>query len=536
MQKRTSKILKQATLGMMAIVRNESYFVHEWLYFHRFAGVEKFYLWVEDDVTIAQIKKTPFAEDVIVYKGHVDPGMNPSVYRQMMDDHRHEVRWMILGDVDEFFFNEDGKNLQDIVQSFGKYDCGGIIVPWTQMGLSGFVDRPPLPITDYMVLAQPLQQLQQYKVIVRTDAYVGCDCDWFMNVNKPYRNQDGTECTCYGSILTTVLINSKIRCHHYFARGVDDIFNRYYRYKDDKDYLCKLEYVPYLMRDWTILDTHATLYSSELRKVLVVESADANADNTVFVSMADYEQPEKEVKLLVNSAKENGVDIEWASFGEEWISFVQNKVEKILAYMRTQYEVGKKYAFVIDSADVMFVKSLQEILDSFNRVYTGGVIFNCDYLDMMWPLSDELLRWHISTNYGKNGIVNAGCYCGLITDIIALLEQLLDVRQQIFTKDYRQFCTNVFSASASCGYEMKMYDSSGKLINDDQWLLHIMQCEVNPLLKVDKFKQIFAFIDSYPDKQESVYAKNCTGDAGILHISHILQKKSTKRMGGVDGG
>jgi len=142
---------------------------------------------------------------------------------------------------------------------------------------------------------------------------------------------------------------------------------------------------------------------------------------------------------------------------------------------------------------------------------------------VLWPLPDPMMLWYITSNYGKNGIVNAGCCAGLISDIIQLLEQVLDVRQQILDKDYRQFCTKLFSCSPSYGQERKRIDCRGRIIDEDQWLLHVMQCETNPLIKIDKFKQLFAFTRSYNNELRSVYDEYSNGTAGILHISHIMQ-------------
>ena len=278
-----------------------------------------------------------------------------------------------------------------------------------------------------------------------------------------------------------------------------------------------------LVASWSESSEEATLYSKQLREALDIPVYDATPNNTLFLSVADYVNPEKSTETFRLSAQYHGIKITWASKGKEWEGFIQNKVEKILQYLKEQAR-NKKYAFVLDSADVIFVKPLHEILDMFNRVYEGGVLFNSDHV--LWPAPDSALQWHINTNYGKNGIVNAGCYCGLISDIIKLLEQILSVRRQIKRKDYRQFCTKVFSASVLCGTEHTRQDSSGLLINDDQWLLHIMQYEVNPLIKLDSHKRLFAFVDSSDAAQpRSIYDRNCTGTAGILHLSRIVHKR-----------
>jgi hypothetical protein len=244
----------------------------------------------------------------------------------------------------------------------------------------------------------------------------------------------------------------------------------------------------------------------------------------LFLSVADYPNPVQATESFRTSASFRGIELKYISWGEQWQGFVQNKVEKTLKYLKDKAK-HHKYAFVLDCADIVFTKPLDKILQQFNRFYDGGVWFNCDYDGVMWPLADPLLQWHIHTNYGRNGIVNAGAYCGVISDIIALLEQILDVRQQILTKNYKQLCTKMFSASKSCGYEKTIFDSKGQLIDDDQWLLHIIQTEYNPLIKTDKQKQIFALIENYPTQPRSIYDRDCIGTAGILHISHVIQNR-----------
>jgi hypothetical protein len=517
------KNTKESPLGLIAIVREESYFIEEWLYFHQCAGIDRFYLVYQgNDDTLEKIRKLPFSKNIIAYK-RPDYG-NVEAYRFLMDKHRSEVEWMILADVDEFYFNPGGSDLKDVLKEYQSIDCGGIIVPWTSMGLNGYVERPPLPITDHIVLCQSPPQQQQYKVILKTAAYAGCDCEWFFNAHKPYIHQDGTEFQSYGSPVTDRCFN-KIKCHHYFARGLQDLVDRCKRYKDDEKYPCDLFGALHWLTHWSDINEDAAIYSKHLRKTLGILSHDAALDNTLFVSVADYANPTDVTKLFTTSAAANDVEITWASYGGKWKGFIHNKAEKVLAFLKKQQSHGKKYAFVLDCADVVFVKPLQNILDKFNRVYKGGVLFNCDYDNVMWPRQDPLLQWHITSCYGRNGILNAGCYCGLISDIVTLLEQVLDVRNQILEKDYRQLCTKIFSASGSCGYEKKIFDSKGKLIEDDQWLLHIMQCEVNPLINVDKYKQIFALTEGYTLHPRSVYARDCIGTAGILHISHILQNQ-----------
>ena len=183
---------KQATLGLIAVVRDEEYFILEWLWFHRLAGIEHFYLEVQStDGTLEKIKSLPFYKECItVYEQQERDKVK--AYQFLMDKHKNEVKWMILADVDEFFFYSVKNDIKVALKSFEKLACGGILVPWTQMGLNGHVDRPPLPITDHLVLSAPHAAQTQYKVIVKTEAYTGCSCAWCFDISLPYYYQGGT--------------------------------------------------------------------------------------------------------------------------------------------------------------------------------------------------------------------------------------------------------------------------------------------------------------------------------------------------------
>jgi hypothetical protein len=508
---------KKDTLGMIAVVNSgERWAILEWLHFHRLAGVDKIFLVLRK---ANELHKLDLPKMVHYCSGDQLSEYTPvECYQWLMDKHKKDVDWMILGDTDEFWFNPDKKNLKSVLSEFDGADCGGIIVPITQMGLSGHVERPEIPITDHMVLAQNthMKNENHYKAIVKTSQYTGISAEHYCETKSPYVYQCGAPFEHYGYTQINSRTDHLIKCHHYSVRGIESIVESD---EDPGDLWQTLSDVTH----WSGLNEDATLYSRELRIALNIRSTnDAMVNNTMFLAVADWPKPEQHTKWFEASADIQDVPAYFVSYGKKWKSFIHNKVEKVLEFLKTHAN-KQKYAFVTDCADVVFVKPCQEILDRFNRIYTGGVLFNCDYDGVMWPLTDPMLLWHISTNYGRNGIVNAGVYCGLISDIIQLLEQILDVREQIIKKDYRQLCTKIFSASQSSQYYNKVYDSKGNLIDDDQWLLHIMQCEVNPLIKTDKYKQLFALVDSIGSKPTSVYDRNCLGGAGILHVSHIVQ-------------
>ncbi len=514
-------------LGLISFIRNESYFIEEWLWFHYYSGIEKFYIVLNrtTDNTLEKIRSLPFEKDIIVHK--IDNITQVEAYRFLMDKYKDQVEWMLLADSDEFVFNHDGTDLKVILEEFDVLDCGGVILPWTSFGLCGYVDYPPKLLIDHQVLCDNNKSESRIKAIVKTDYYTGCDCQHFFNVSKQYVYQDGELWDNYGSVETQRIINDKIKCHHYCARGMRHFSDRYEYKKDHPEYDYNIWNSLEQSNNWSIANEDATIYSPQIRRAMKIPTYDITDVNTTFISVADYPNPEESCYSLINSARYHGVDIHWASWGQKWNSFIESKIYKIVKELTYQKSIGKKYAFVLDGCDAIINNSLRKIIDKFRLIYKGGVLFNCDYQNVMFPCDDQTIKWYITSNYGQNGIANAGCYCGSIDDIISLLSRLIEIRSCILKKNFDTFILKVFENSSSFGKEYDNCDSTGRLIDDDQWLLHLAQVEYNDLIQVDSHKRMFAMIDRYNDEDTSVFNSDSRGSAVILHCPHIQKDRDT---------
>jgi len=523
----------KATVGLMAILRDEGYFIEEWLWFHHLAGVERFYITLHNntDDTRQRINRLPFKDSIRIYTLTGNDRTSRYQYHgfdRMMSKHRDEVEWMIMCDADEFMFNPQGISLKKILKPFEQKECGGIIVPWTVFGIGGFVGRPPLPITDHIVLTDGRPSEAGVKSIVRTKYYQK-EYAHVPMTTYPFVYQDGTTYT--GDYCSGRRIEDKIKCHHYYVRGMQDIVRR-------------AKYKSFYQHDlWTafkqesamnVTNEDATIYSEKIKIGLGIPQNDATKKNTVFLSVADYPNPEEKAYGLITTAEHSGFDITWASYGDEFKSFYESKYIKVLSALKTQKKKGNKYAFFLDGDDTLVLTPLSEILKSFNRIYKGGVIFCCDYTGVMWPQPNRYLQWHIQSNYGKNGLISTCGWCGLIDDIITVIEQIIDVREQILNENYKDLCTKIFAninTDDTCNNwtEFQNHLGTRRLIDDDQWLMHILQLEYNPLIHVDQYKQLFASVDQYSPYPRSVFGdRDCLGTAKFLHSTYL--QKGNKRI------
>ena len=188
--------------------------------------------------------------------------------------------------------------------------------------------------------------------------------------------------------------------------------------------------------------------------------------------------------------------------------------------------------FFIDADDTLIVSNVSGICRQFNRIYDSGVLFANDYAGVMFPAPDPTLQWYIHSNYGPYGMINSGGWCGLIDDIIQLLTQIQQTRSEILQEGEvkSQRVQKLFASPSIHLIESTIHSAfKHRLIDDEQWLIHIMQLEYNPLIKVDQYRQMFAFVESLNILPQPIHSRQCTGAAHFLHSSHMCKGK--KREG-----
>ena len=128
-------------LAVGAIFRDEADYLEEWLRFHRFVGVQHFYLYDNGSTDRSLEVLGEWIEG-----GHVTvvswPGdaMQRSAYRDCVRRFKNEARWIAFIDVDEFLFSPRGRDLK--VQLSAYSDLAAIFVYWVLFGSSGHVQKP----------------------------------------------------------------------------------------------------------------------------------------------------------------------------------------------------------------------------------------------------------------------------------------------------------------------------------------------------------------------------------------------------------
>lgn len=158
-------------LVVLGLMKNEAFNIVEWVEHYLWQGADHIYL-VDNGSTDNSLKLI----EPYIARGVVSVMSRHQKWRQ--EDHywaaiqkykiRATARWLMVVDLDEFWFAKDGNPVAELLRS-ERYDgINGIYCNWTIFGSSGYNDHPP-SLREHLTLRDPEQSLYT-KWIARTKA------------------------------------------------------------------------------------------------------------------------------------------------------------------------------------------------------------------------------------------------------------------------------------------------------------------------------------------------------------------------------
>jgi hypothetical protein len=244
----------------------------------------------------------------------------------------------------------------------------------------------------------------------------------------------------------------------------------------------------------------------------------ATRDNTVFLSVAAYKNYESVTAALRKSAADYGVPIVLCDIGESWRGFYHHKIETMSERLKHMRDDGKQFAFVLDSRDVVFIEPLDSILEKFNAINDGRVIFNQDVQGKIWPSHHDRLAQVIQESMESPYVrLNAGVYAGAIDSILEIQHLAIKLRREL-----KEGCPRA-------GMSAILYQSIGsRFTNDDQHLYQICLTYLPELFRVDNDKKLFAVLWSYPkntrEYSDDPKRHDVINNAAIIHSPWLSRK------------
>ncbi len=159
------------SLAVLGIMKDESMNIDEWMSHYLAVGAEKIYL-IDNGSTDQTVAKA----QVWVEKGLLELIVRPQPYRQVAHYsaavRRFNIiktcKWLLIADLDEFWFCPDGASLAQKLEIFDDIDV--IYANWRMFGSSGMQEHPK-SIREKLVHCDPSLNIHGFtKYIVRTSA------------------------------------------------------------------------------------------------------------------------------------------------------------------------------------------------------------------------------------------------------------------------------------------------------------------------------------------------------------------------------
>ena len=134
------------SLAIVAILKNESPYILEWIEFHHRLGVEKFYIYDNESTDdIVNVLSHYIDSGLVEYKYFPGKCRQLDAYNDAISNYKNLCKYMGFIDLDEFIIPADiNESIFDVVEKVLSlnYQFGGIGINWLIYGSAGHVTKP----------------------------------------------------------------------------------------------------------------------------------------------------------------------------------------------------------------------------------------------------------------------------------------------------------------------------------------------------------------------------------------------------------
>lgn len=129
-------------LSVLAIVKDESAYLAEWLEYYSLLGVDKIYIYDnESSDSLMEILKPYIDSGFVEYLYWPGERQQLPAYQHCIDTHKFDTKWLAVVDLDEFILPIRDGNIADYLKKLPK-SVGQVATPWLYFGSNGHVDKP----------------------------------------------------------------------------------------------------------------------------------------------------------------------------------------------------------------------------------------------------------------------------------------------------------------------------------------------------------------------------------------------------------
>lgn len=222
-------------LVVVSILKNEGFYVKEWIEFYRLLGIDRFYIFnnISEDDTVEKLK--PYMDEGYVQLIDIPGYAQLMAYNFAIDFLKGKVNWVMIVDADEFLFPVEDISLKEFLKDYEEFP--GLGVNWVVYGPGEHKQRPKgLVIESYTQTFKDRNNelncriksiFHPHQVLCMDHSHTPIYKNGLLAVdeNKQKINglamyaPHGPACTMNNSI-------SKVRVNHYWTKSLEELENK----------------------------------------------------------------------------------------------------------------------------------------------------------------------------------------------------------------------------------------------------------------------------------------------------------------------
>jgi glycosyltransferase involved in cell wall biosynthesis len=140
---KSKTLAPKGTVGVLAIMKNETAVLREWIEHYRWQGADKIFL-IDNGSTDnpLEILSEDIASGFVEFFDRPEPHRQAAHYRAVFRDAkiRRKVEWLVMADLDEFWYSPLGDLKKAIATIREHFDL--VYSNWVMFGSSGLIQQP----------------------------------------------------------------------------------------------------------------------------------------------------------------------------------------------------------------------------------------------------------------------------------------------------------------------------------------------------------------------------------------------------------
>lgn len=222
---RTYETIYKHNLSLIAIFKNESHILKEWIEHYIKEGVDKFYLIDNDsEDNYIDILKPYVDKNIVDIIVDTNKHVQNELYNKYFLEKIKTDKWVIVCDLDEFIYSRNGYNkISDYLDTIPE-NINQVYTLWKMFGSNGHIDQPDSVIKSFTKRFEyknkkttPVKTISRGKCIVKIDLHLSkCDgihiiCSDNIKINNNNKTQITSE---------DILSNCNLHLNHYAIQSL----------------------------------------------------------------------------------------------------------------------------------------------------------------------------------------------------------------------------------------------------------------------------------------------------------------------------